>query len=333
MAQVNRGDRPGAWHHVMNRALARRPLFDARAALRYFLPRLAREVRTGTIEVHCWCLMTTHFHLLVRSPLGELARGMQRLQNAYFRHFNRRHRRDGPLMRGRFRSRRVDSEEYRRVLVRYIDHSPARMCSRPWDYPWGSAMRVVQRTAPIWHETRWIEGVVDELREPDKSVRDAYARRFGARPSAGVHRWVEERLKHTTSDAERFDDLIGSAALGIRSWMDAKAPLADGVRVGGPVADLGTVDAEARKEGLGALRLANRGRPIDADLVLRVAALRSLAGSSWSAISLHVERSETECKRLFRVHHRRLMDASCYRQAIGRGASRALGEMLDGRPR
>ncbi|MEO0663904.1 MAG: hypothetical protein AAFZ87_20430, partial [Planctomycetota bacterium] len=71
---------------------------------------------------------------------------------------------------------------------------------------------------------------VDELREPDESVRDAYARRFGARPSAGLHRWVEERLKHPAPDAERFDDLFGLAAPGIRSRMDAKARLADGGR-------------------------------------------------------------------------------------------------------
>ncbi len=85
--------------------------------------------------------MTTHFHLLVRSPVGELAGAIGRATNKYVRAYNRSRRRDGPLVRGRFRSKVVDSEFYRRTLVRYIDDNPvaAGTQSTPWDYPWGSA--------------------------------------------------------------------------------------------------------------------------------------------------------------------------------------------------
>ena len=56
--------------------------------------------RTGLLEVHAYSVLTTHYHLLVRSPSGQMAVAMQRVGNRYVRWFNRRARRDGPLFRG-----------------------------------------------------------------------------------------------------------------------------------------------------------------------------------------------------------------------------------------
>jgi len=133
MTRRPREDEPGSWHHVTNRALARRSFFETRADIRMFLSGIARAVRRGQIEVHAWCVLTTHFHLLVRSPKGELSAAMQRIQNQYVRYFNRRRQRDGSLVRGRFFSRHVDSFTYRRTLVRYIDANPvaAGLCRDP----------------------------------------------------------------------------------------------------------------------------------------------------------------------------------------------------------
>ncbi len=79
MARNPRQDHPGSWHHVMNRGIARRSLFESRDDIRFFLACLARAVRRGQIEVHAWCILTTHFHLLVRSPGGELSAAMRRV--------------------------------------------------------------------------------------------------------------------------------------------------------------------------------------------------------------------------------------------------------------
>ena len=82
----------------MNRGIARRTLFERREDFRYFSAQLARAVHRGEIEVHAFCLMTTHYPLLVRSPRGELARAMGRAQLAYSRWFNRSRQRDGSLV-------------------------------------------------------------------------------------------------------------------------------------------------------------------------------------------------------------------------------------------
>ena len=53
MARRPRMDDQGSWHHIMNRAVARRPLFENRHDVRLFLAHLAQEVRAGNLEVHC----------------------------------------------------------------------------------------------------------------------------------------------------------------------------------------------------------------------------------------------------------------------------------------
>ena len=92
----------------MNRGLARRTVFETRQDVRAFLARLALCVRRGELEVHAYCVLTTHYHLLVRSR-GKLSEGLRRVQNDYVRWFNRARRRDGPLFRGRFLSKHVGS--------------------------------------------------------------------------------------------------------------------------------------------------------------------------------------------------------------------------------
>src|SRR5688572_12930314 len=62
MARAPRMDRPGAWHHVANRGLARRTLFESKADIRFFLSRVARVVRRGELEIHAYSILTTHFH-------------------------------------------------------------------------------------------------------------------------------------------------------------------------------------------------------------------------------------------------------------------------------
>ncbi len=88
----------------MNRGLARRTVFESREDFRMFLACMAQAVRRGGIEIHAYCLMSTHFHLLVRSPCERLFDALRRTQNQYAPWFNRRRRRDGPLIRCRFRT-------------------------------------------------------------------------------------------------------------------------------------------------------------------------------------------------------------------------------------
>lgn len=97
MVRLNRSDAPGVWHHVVNRGVAHRAIFESSAEMRHFLALLALQVRARRLEVHAYCLLNNHFHLLIRSPQGALAQVMHFVQWRYSRWFNARRGRDGPL--------------------------------------------------------------------------------------------------------------------------------------------------------------------------------------------------------------------------------------------
>lgn len=239
MARRPRRDQPGSWHHVVNRALAKRPYYEARSEKRFFLARLAYEVRAGRLEVHAFSLMTTHFHLLVRSPVGELSNSMRRIQNSYSRQFNRRHKRDGPLIRARYFSKRVDSDTYRRAVVRYIDANAVRagMTPNAANYEFGSARAFLTGRYPPWLSTAWIASRATELTGAQSFDCETYLRAFGPRDAGCVDAIVElvEARMASARDLDPLDDLIGRTPLQVRKWMSRKAALADGMKVGLPV--------------------------------------------------------------------------------------------------
>jgi putative transposase len=100
---------------------------------------------------HSWsydvyCLMSSHFHLVVRTPLPLLSKGMHWLNGVYAQRFNRRHGRTGHLFENRFSARVMRDEEHWEKTCRYVLENPvnAGLCEFATDWPW-SGGRFVRR--------------------------------------------------------------------------------------------------------------------------------------------------------------------------------------------
>src|SRR5213079_35370 len=124
MGRPNRRDPPGQWHHAWGRGIAKKPIFETSREIRRFEAALARAVHRGDLEVHSFVFMTTHFHLLIRSPRGMLSKALGRVLWDFTTYDNRTRDRDGTVWKGRFGSKAVTSLRYRRAVVRYIDDNP-----------------------------------------------------------------------------------------------------------------------------------------------------------------------------------------------------------------
>lgn len=95
----------------MNRGAGGRGIFLTRRDGEAFERLLGQGVEESTVELHAYCLMPNHFHLLLHCPEGGLSRFMQRLTSRYSRYANARLGRDGGLFRGRFRSIAIGTPE------------------------------------------------------------------------------------------------------------------------------------------------------------------------------------------------------------------------------
>lgn len=332
MARKSRRDQPASWHHVVNRGIAKRPLFESRDDVRFFLSRIAREVREGRIEVHAFCILTTHFHMLVKSPRGELSEAFRRAQNAHSRRFNRRKRRDGALVRGRFFSKRVDDDRYRRVLVRYIDHNPvrAKIVTAARDYEFCSAAHYQGGAGPIWLARDWVEAEACRITGVASFSSEAYDQSF-APAHARMVELVDRRLT-SRATREPLTDLIGTTADSVRAWMQRKARLADGTKLGLPMCTATAIqEALAADEQVKGRWVVEEGeRLIPARKAAEVGLGHDLAGMSWRELALLTSGSPSQVRRLADLHWRLIRTDAGYVERAAQVGGAALREVLEG---
>ena len=145
MARKLRLQYPGAVYHVMNRGDRRESIFLDDQDRWRFLEALRETCEKTVWQVHAYCLMPNHFHLVIETPQANLIAGMKWLLGTYTSRFNRRHKLFGHLFSGRYKSLIVDEsgDGYLRTVCDYVHLNPvrARLLSdeQPLsDYPWSS---------------------------------------------------------------------------------------------------------------------------------------------------------------------------------------------------
>lgn len=157
MARPLRVDYPGAWHHVMNRGARRQAIFLDDGDRWRFLELLGQIEERYGVAVNAYCMLGNHYHLLAQSLWGELSRAIRHLDGLFAQRFNVEHGLDGPLFRGRFKSRLVEDGEYLRHLLGYIHQNPveAGIVDRPEAYQWSSLPHLLGSgsTKPDWLRT------------------------------------------------------------------------------------------------------------------------------------------------------------------------------------
>lgn len=130
----------GAWYHVMNRGANRQKIFKTIQQRKAFLSLLEEITDNFLAEIHAYCLMDNHYHLLIRTQLANLGRCMRHLDGVYTQKFNRSEKRDGSLFRGRYKSILIEENVYLLQVSRYIHLNPikAKLCKTPEQYEWSS---------------------------------------------------------------------------------------------------------------------------------------------------------------------------------------------------
>ena len=150
MPRIRRSDLPDGLFHITTRGVFKRLVFADDDDRRRFLALLALVVGRYRWDCHAFCLMGTHYHLVLDAPTERLSAGMQYLNGVYAERFNLRHERDGHVFGARFASWVIRDEEHYERTLEYVLTNPVRAgLVDDWtDWPW-SAARGVKRP---WRE-------------------------------------------------------------------------------------------------------------------------------------------------------------------------------------
>ena len=119
---------PDAIYHLMNRGDRREDIFEDDQDRHRFLKTLGEACEKTGWQVHAYCLMSNHFHLVVETPQPNLVSGMKWLLGTYTIRFNRRHKEFGHVFSGRYKSLLVDHSGtgYLKTVCDYVHLNPVR---------------------------------------------------------------------------------------------------------------------------------------------------------------------------------------------------------------
>ena len=127
--------------HAINRGNNRADVLGPEGERDMFLGDLARTKARYPFALFGYCLMSNHFHLLLKPAPGQsISRILQSLTVAHTWRHHRRQGTSGHVWQGRFRSPVIQDGDHLLVVLRYIEANPVRaaMVADPCEYTWSS---------------------------------------------------------------------------------------------------------------------------------------------------------------------------------------------------
>lgn len=156
MARPLRIEFEGALYHVTSRGDRREAIYEDDDDRQQFLALLGQVVAQMNWLCYAYCLMANHYHLVIETPEGNLAKGMRQLNGVYTQASNRRHQRVGHLFQGRYKAIIVDKDAYLLELTRYVVLNPVRagVVAEPGQWQWSSYNAMIgTQPSPAWLAT------------------------------------------------------------------------------------------------------------------------------------------------------------------------------------
>ena len=146
------------YHHVYNRGVAKGLIFVDDFDKEKFLEILGSVCRDYKFNIHSFCLLNNHYHLLVENQRENLSDGMRQINSQYASYFNKRHKRVGHLWQDRFKSSFVYDDSYLFTLFKYIELNPlkAKLSKRVGEYKYSSTYSILKDAIPRFLQNSFV---------------------------------------------------------------------------------------------------------------------------------------------------------------------------------
>ena len=141
MPRLPRPTADGFIYHAINRGNNRESVFHDDDDYQAFLDSLARAHERYPFKLYGYCLMSNHFHLLLKPNPGQsISRILQSLTVAHTARYHKLHGSSGHVWQGRFKSPVIQNDDHLLVVLRYIEANPLRagITTDLATYPWSS---------------------------------------------------------------------------------------------------------------------------------------------------------------------------------------------------
>jgi len=218
MARPLRIEFPGALYHVTSRGDRKEDIYDDDKDRYIFLSILEKVIKQYNWQCYAYCMMTNHYHLIIETPDGNLSSGMRQLNGVFTQTTNRRHKRTGHLLQGRYKAILVDKDAYLLELSRYVVLNPvrARMADAVSDWPWSS----YRATAGLYTMPDWLHAnyLLSQFSRQRKSAIKRYAhfvedglreesplKKISAQIFLGDESFVEEMQSRIQTGSDKID--------------------------------------------------------------------------------------------------------------------------------
>jgi len=163
--------------HVLNRGVEKRSIFmddqdrarfvhdlyefnDTRPAPQYSRREEMLDLRNPTsrellVDIHGWCLMDNHYHLLLSEKIeGGLTKFIRKLNVGYANYFNERYERSGSLYQGRTKKILIQNDTHFLHILHYIHLNPLDYVDGAEDWRSGTILSMSDALAQL-HSYRW----------------------------------------------------------------------------------------------------------------------------------------------------------------------------------
>ncbi len=131
----------GSFHHCVNRGHGRERIFAGDNDKEVFLHILAEAGKRLKIRILAYCLMGSHYHLVIENSSGRMADFFKLLNGEYGAYYRKRHGGNGYVFQGRYKSTLIQDDGYLIMAISYVLANPlrARLVQDFLEYPWSSA--------------------------------------------------------------------------------------------------------------------------------------------------------------------------------------------------